>query len=197
MSDRQDPAKNAGSGPEMGQEGQAVFVDHPTNEEISTLCMMGRLTIPGIASDEVVKKVVARNKDSLFGIFRHGDTARGYRIPLGFYANLLLTPEGVEALKSGELSTRDPQVEYMVPPGTRPAAIYSWAVMAPGLFEKTLPMLADKMGDLYLDLPILTSAATEAGKKTVKRRGFQTGEDGISSYEKSTDARRSFKRTKS
>jgi hypothetical protein len=135
--------------------------------------------------------VTARNRDSLYGIFR---MSQGQREPLGFYANILLNEAGVEAVQDGRLDRRDPADEHMVEHGVRPAAIYSWAVVAQGLFEKTLPLLAHRMGDLYADLPILTSAATDAGRKTIKRRGFATADTGISTYDRSQDAYRSFRR---
>lgn len=174
-----------------------IVVEHPHEDEIATLCLMGSMTIRGLAGDAVVRRVVARNRDSLFGIFRIREGVRDQRIPLGFYANLLPSAEGLAAIQAGTFDVSDPPTELLVPTGERPAAVYSWAVLAEGLFEKTLPMLANKMGDLYADLPILTAAATAAGKKTVNRRGFKTDEKGLSTYDQTSDARRSFKRVKS
>jgi hypothetical protein len=188
--------KTEPSSPVPEQDRGVIVVEHPDDDEIAALCLMGSMTIPGIAGDAVVRRVVARNRDSLFGIFRLREGVRDDRIPLGFYANLLPSDAGLEAIKAGEFDVADPPVELLVPTGDRPAAVYSWAVLAPGLFEKTLPMLANKMGDLYADLPILTAAATAAGKKTVNRRGFRTDDNGLSTYDQTSDARRSFKRVK-
>jgi hypothetical protein len=168
-----------------------LVVDHPLDSEIGDLCRIGRAAIPGLASDDTVRRVAARNRDSLYGIFR---MSSGRREPLGFYANLLLNEAGVEAVRDGRLNRACPADEHMVEHGVRPAAIYSWAVVAQGLFEKTLPLLAHRMGDLYAELPILTSAATDAGRKTIKRRGFATSDTGISTYDRSQDAYRSFRR---
>ena len=179
----QEPGSEAGS--------PFLIVDHPRDSEIGELCRIGRAAIPGLASDETVRRVARRNPDSLYGIFR---MSAGAREPLGFYANLLLNDAGVQAVQDGELDRASPADEHMVEEGTRPAAIYSWAVVAQGLFEKTLPLLAHRMGDLYADLPILTSAATNAGRKTIKRRGFATAETGISTYDRSQDAYRSFRK---
>lgn len=171
-----------------------IVVERPRNDEIPSLCMMGSMTIPGIAGVDIVRRVVARNRDSLWGIYRVSDGKRQVRAPLGFYANLLLSEEGLKAVKSGELNVSSPADEHMVPSGERPVAIYSWAVMAPGLLEKTLPLLAVQMTALYANLPILTAAATAAGKKTVNRRGFATDDKGLSTYEQSSDIKRSLRR---
>lgn len=176
------------------REAGIIVVERARDDEIATLCLLGSMTIPGIAGDAVVRRVAARNRDSLYGIFRLSEGVRALRAPLGFYANLLLSAEGLAAVKSGAFDPRNPRDEEMVATGERPAAIYSWAVLAPGLFETTLPMLANQMGTLYADLPILTAAATVAGKKTVDRRGFRTDENGLSVYEQSSDAKRAFRK---
>jgi hypothetical protein len=196
MPDRPESLIKPESGPVLARNRANIFVEHPYDYEIPGLCLMGRMTIPGICGEDIVRRVVRRNADSLFGIFRKSSTTkREDRILLGFYANLLLNDEGLAALKAGTFDARNPPDELMVPLGERPAAIYSWAVMAPGLFDLTVKMLAFRMGDLYVDLPILTYAATDDGRKTVRRRGFVTDEaSGLSSHDRSQDAKRSFVR---
>lgn len=196
MPDRPESLIKPESGPVLARNRANIFVDHPYDYEIPGLCLMGRMTIPGICGEEIVRRVVRRNADSLFGIFRKSSTTkREDRTLLGFYANLMLNEAGLAALKAGDFSARNPPDEHMVATGERPVAIYSWAVMAPGLFDLTVKMLAFRMGDLYADLPILTYAATEDGRRTVRRRGFTTDEaSGLSSYARSQDAKRSFVR---
>lgn len=196
MPDRRESLIKPESGPVLARNRSDIFVDHPYDYEIPGLCLMGRMTIPGICGEEIVRRVVHRNADSLFGIFRKSTaTKREERTLLGFYANLMLNQSGVAALQAGTFDARNPPDAFMVPYGERPAAIYSWAVMAPGLFDLTVKMLAFRMGDLYADLPILAYAATEDGRRTVNRRGFTLDADtGLSRYERSQDAKRSFVR---
>lgn len=182
------------TGPEEGQVRSSFVVDWPTSDEISTLCLLGSNTIPGIAGNDVVRRVVNHNRDSLLGIFRNSREPGVPRRALGFYANLMLNGAGHAAVKTGLLDPSDPQEEFMAPTGVRPSAIYSWAVVAPGLLDKTLPLLAVKLTALYADLPILTAAATTAGKKAIARKGFTTDAAGIGTYEQSSHVATSFAR---
>ncbi|MEJ8570939.1 hypothetical protein [Microbaculum marinum] len=94
--------------------------------EIGSLLAFAGREIPVLSSAEkVVAKVINRNADSIW-VFERGDSA------VGIYAMLHLSRDGLEALLLGELNAGDPDPCTLVPTGGTPAAIYKWAVVAPG-----------------------------------------------------------------
>jgi hypothetical protein len=73
-----------------------------------------------------MRLVMGANRNNIVAFTRHGEIA-------GFYAMLMLTVTGVEALLLGEIDTRDPDARFLAPRLEQPAAIYQWLVVGPGL----------------------------------------------------------------
>lgn len=81
---------------------------------------------PGIAGFGAVSRIVSHNRNNILVFERDGVIA-------GFWAMLMLTPIGLEHLLVSEFDAVNPNPLCLARPNERPAAIYNWAVAAPGL----------------------------------------------------------------
>lgn len=127
---------------------------------------------------QAMAAVFLHNSDS-FWIIEHlpenGETPRLG----GFYAFLLLTADGLCALKSGTLNRTEPPLSLLTPQGARAAAIYIWAIVARRLMRRMMPLIARAMGaPLYADALIYAVVATEDGRKAGIGTGFAASEAG-------------------
>ncbi len=126
-----------------------------------------------VASLEIMQAVQAHNPESLWSVWRASDLAAQTPVLAGFYAFLHLTPSGHEALTTRRLETRDPDLRMIVPAGTRPDAVYIWAVVARKLTGITTPLIAKALGSSrYGGLPFYATAGTFGGLNRLKRYGF-------------------------
>jgi hypothetical protein len=122
--------------------------------------------------------VFLRNSDS-FWIIEHLPQDGEQPRLAGFYAFLLLTADGLHALKAGTLNRTEPPLPFLAPQGTKPAAIYIWAIVARRLMRRMMPLIARAMGaPLYADAPIYAVVATEDGRKAGVGTGFAASQAG-------------------
>ncbi len=72
------------------------------------------------------------------------------------------------------LDVKNPDLKYIVPYGTRPAAIYIWAIVARKVNRYVMPLIAKALGkELYGGLPLYATAGTMGGLSTMKGTGFE------------------------
>jgi predicted GNAT family N-acyltransferase len=90
----------------------------------------------------------------------------------GMFALLPLTADGVEALRKGTLNRREPQLELIAPAGSKPAALYVWAIVAKHIGRLSYPVIKRGLGPLYADVPCYAIPITAGGAKAVTDRGF-------------------------
>lgn len=90
------------------------------------LALAERELPPGIAGSGVVSRILSQNRNNVL-IFEQGDEIAG------FWAMLMLTPTGLERLLVGEFDATNPTPDCLARLNDSPAAIYNWAVAAPGL----------------------------------------------------------------
>lgn len=106
---------------------QKITIRRANHLDLSPVGAFARSTLPeGLAANESVGRVIAHNRNSIMLFERAGEVA-------GFWAMLMLTPQGLERLLLGELDTLEPDLSSLTRTLEPPAAIYSWAVVAPGL----------------------------------------------------------------
>ncbi|HXS05448.1 MAG TPA: GNAT family N-acetyltransferase [Rhizomicrobium sp.] len=125
-------------------------------DAVHALLEAARQHIPGMASDEVVQRVLAHNPDCLWTIARKAkynpDAPKGE----GFIAMLPLTAKGLYRLAMKEFDGSDPALNLIARPGERPAGLYMWGTYAPGplagaisLFMKEIAALPYAGVNLY------------------------------------------------
>ena len=144
-----------------------VTVERISADDIPELLAFAARAIPALSSaEEAVARVVNRNRDSAWA-FRRGTEAAGV------YAMVHLSKEGLEALLLGEFNTSFPDPSLMVKTGEAPAAIYKWAVVAPGMASVGICTISRMLqADRFSTANLYARPATFAGGRLMARVGF-------------------------
>jgi len=167
-------------------EGGEFWLRPAKAEEIRDLHALIASEIPsGVGPAEIMEAVFAKNSVSFWRIERR-EPIRGAILPIGMYGLLPLNADGVEALKQGRLDRRNPELAHVAAGGTKPAALYVWAVVARKIGRLTFPLIKNGLGPMYADVPVYAVPATRGGTKAITDRGFapvggeQNGEGALS-----------------
>lgn len=138
------------------------------HDEIPALLAFATSQIPVLASAvEAVARVITRNSESAW-VFRSGGRTRGV------YAMLHLSSEGLEALLLGEFNTGFPDPSLTVRTGEAPAAIYKWAVVAPGMASAGICSISRILqADRYATANLYARPTTEPGARLMAHLGFR------------------------
>lgn len=149
-------------------------VRRPGPGDIEALYPLGKTEIgPGIATPDTVSRVQRHNSDSVWIILHREKSLQEVPTMKGFWAFLMLTPEGVTALKEGELDPLNPDLSLVHTNGIRPAALYIWAIVARRLMAYTLNPIARALGkQIYGGVPLISVAATLGGEQSLIGFGF-------------------------
>lgn len=145
-----------------------VRVERVELDEIPDLLSYSASRIPVLASAvEAVARMLTRNRDSAWVIRTAGRTR-------GVYAMLHLSPEGLEALLLGEFNTSFPDPSLTVPTGEAPAAIYKWAVVAPGMASAGICAISRELqSDRYATANLYARPTTQPGARLMAHLGFR------------------------
>jgi predicted GNAT family N-acyltransferase len=158
------PAENAGR----------IFVRQLRADEIDRILeLTSRHPELSLASETVIRRVQSHNPDSFWGVFCRRDGDSDAFALEGYYAFLLLNREGDAALRTRTLARKDPQSEYLAKPGERPFSVYIWVMVVKGLSAVATPVVIRELGKTCAGVPLLASAATQAGLNLMRRQGFR------------------------
>lgn len=125
-----------------------------------------------IGSSDAFRRVHAYNPDTTWGVFVSQDNS-GEGTLEGYYAFLLLNERGHQALVDRTLDRKDPDPKYLAAPGTRPAAVHMWTVIAKGLSAFASMPVIKALGKTCAGAPLYATAGTNAGLAILRRRGFK------------------------
>ncbi|HMA71957.1 MAG TPA: hypothetical protein VKP67_10785 [Xanthobacteraceae bacterium] len=104
-----------------------IRLHRATNADIGVARQMAAQEIPGaIASEQAIARTITQNRNSVLLFYKNAEV-------VGIWAMLMLTAIGLEALLLGEFDGLNPNPNGIAATGDSPAAIYHWAVVAPGL----------------------------------------------------------------
>ncbi|HJR57277.1 MAG TPA: GNAT family N-acetyltransferase [Rhizomicrobium sp.] len=88
----------------------------------------------------------------------------------------MLNREGHKALVEGTLDCLTPDLRLLTPQNERPAAIYAWALYAPGILAAGVPAVIEKVNSpLYAGVNLYARAATRIGREFIESIGFRQG----------------------
>ena len=140
---------------------------------------MLRREIGQLASDQVLRRVLCHNSQLIRVIDRdQGEDP-------AFLAYLPLNRNGLQALETGNLNRRDPNLDLLARTDEAPAALYVWCMYAPGNFIPAIAAIAEHFEALSPDgVPLFTSAATPAAARLFKSLGFDRARDHFPKAEK-------------
>lgn len=155
-------------------DGGIVFVRRAKEDELVPIHELTKDQISAdIAPLSVVQRVYQHNYDSFWTVNRASDPSRTDATLAGYFGLLHLTPVGREHLEKGTFDAHEPDLRLIVPSGTRPAAIYVWAIIARKTGRVATHLLALALGaELYGGVPIFATAGTLGGMNLMKGYGF-------------------------
>src|SRR5215471_7228798 len=104
-----------------------IRLHRATIDDIATTRQMAARELPGtVASEDVIARTMSHNRNSVLLFYKNSEV-------VGIWAMLMLTATGLEALLLGEFDGLNPNPRAIAATNDSPAAIYHWAVVAPGL----------------------------------------------------------------
>ena len=172
------PAKSFRQLDALGTERLArrLVVFMPRGEEIDALVGRVRKDLDGVASSEVVHKIVSHNPDSVWAIARRDRFNSSTPTCEGLMAFLLLNRDGMHGLFDGTFDATNPDLSLLTRQSEKPAGIYLWATHARGAAAGAISLVMEKMSTpLYRDVEIYTRATTPEGLRMTLATGFRQG----------------------
>lgn len=153
-----------------------LVVFTPRGTEVDALIAHVRKDLGGIASTEVVRRVMAHNPDALWAIARRERFDTMAPSGEGLMAFLMLNRAGMQRLIDGTLDASNPDLSLLAHQCERPAGIYLWAVHARGIIAGGIALVMEKLNSpLYAGLDVYSRAVTPEGLRFFKGTGFQPG----------------------
>lgn len=106
---------------------------------------LARPHIPGMAENEVVRKVLEYNPDCLWVVARKQTFDPAAPMGEGFIAMLPLTAKGLHRLAIKTFNGADPDLSLIAKPGERPAGLYMWGTYAPGILSGGISLFMNEV----------------------------------------------------
>ncbi|HEY1708466.1 MAG TPA: GNAT family N-acetyltransferase [Rhizomicrobium sp.] len=152
--------------------GKFTFVRKPAPEDLAAIHALTLREIgESVASKEVMHSVYNHNEEAIWAVFRAEDDSRRDPQLVGYIAYLLLNERGHAALKCDRLDAAAPDLALLARRGERPAALYTWAIIARGMGDLASALVAYAMGlDLHDSVPIYGRVGSVGGLKTIQRK---------------------------
>jgi predicted GNAT family N-acyltransferase len=153
-----------------------LVVFQPSSAGITPLMDKAGARMGRIASLATVIKVVSHNPDNLWAIARKGRFDWAAPQVEGFVALLMLNTRGEQALFDGTLNGLDPDLSLLTAQNEKPAAIYVWALYAPGVLAAGVPLVLEKASSpLYQGATLYARATTDDGRQFMESLGWRLG----------------------
>lgn len=170
------PAKHPLPARNLEDFARSVLVFTLGAHDLGPLMDRAKVDLPGLASTEAVLRVMAHNPDSVWGIARRGQYARGAPRPEGFIGFLMLNERGMRHLMAGTFDAHAPDIDLLSQQNERPAGIYVWAMWARDQLVSGIPLAFEKMWiPLYKGADLYARAVTQDGKRLLETMGFAPG----------------------
>jgi predicted GNAT family N-acyltransferase len=153
-----------------------LVVFTPSGPQVDAIVDDARRSIAGLASNQVVRRVMSHNPDSLWAIARRSRYDVAAPAGEGFLAFLMLNEAGMQQLVEGTLDAGDPDLSLLAAQHEKPAGIYAWAVYARGVIAGGIPLALEKVATpRYHDIDIYARAVTADGHRILETVGFRRG----------------------
>ena len=150
-----------------------LVVFNPAMSTLHGILYKASRAIKGLARTCDVQRVVAHNPDCLWAISRRSRNSTKELCSEGFVAFLMLNAAGFERLLNHTFDTSVPDLELLVAQNEKPAAIYVWALYAPGMIAGGIPLVFEKISSpLYKDVTLYARPVTDSGRRFLKTIGF-------------------------
>ena len=144
-----------------------VEIRRATGHDLSAAAALASRYLPGeLASLTSVRKAISRNPNNVMIFWRGGSVA-------GAWAMLMLNSRGLEALLTSGFNFAEPASRELAAATDAPAAIYIWAVVAPGLASEGIAQMSLFLRHpLYSAANLYTRPTTPGGRRIAENLGF-------------------------
>ena len=155
-------------------DGKTIFARQLQIEELESVYRLTeeQMSAP-VAPIDVSRSVLAHNADAFWGVFLTDNKGGEDPQLVGYAAFLMLNADGAAAMRDGSFVRGNPPAYQLSPSGERPAAVYIWIVVARKFGAVAIPLTTHALGPLYLNIPVYSTAATEAGRSALLKFGFK------------------------
>lgn len=145
-----------------------IDLTRASSDDLDEITKLAAQEIPGdLAGSDVVRRVTVHNPNNLL-VFKRGTGV------VGGWSMLMLSPVGLEDLFLGNLDTGSPNPRQLTSSTQAPAAIYVWAVVAPGLAAEGIRHVAKFLRQpLYAAANLYSRPNTELGIALNVSLGFR------------------------
>ena len=151
-----------------------LTVSHPAPEALPALIALAKSSIPGLTDVDSVRAVLDNNPDCIWAISRNRKNVSGPAAAEGFVAMLFLNNVGLYQLATNTLDTRNPDLEVLAGPEERPAALYIWAIYAPGVLAGAVPLVLESLNTPRLEgVDLFTRPNTQDGVRFKRNPRFE------------------------
>jgi predicted GNAT family N-acyltransferase len=153
-----------------------LVVFKPTEEALADLMVKGRASIPGLTDISVVQRILKHNPNSMWAIARKRKYDPSVPFGDGFFAFLHLNRKGLLQLATNTLDTSNPDLTLLAGPNERPAGIYTWAALAPGMLAGGISLVLQQLEtDTFAGVDIFSRPNTEEGFRFNETLGLKKG----------------------
>jgi predicted GNAT family N-acyltransferase len=153
-----------------------LVVFKPTEEVLADLMVKGRASIPGLTDISVVQRVLKHNPDSMWAIAHKCKYDPSVPFGEGFFAFLHLNKKGLLQLATNTLNTSHPDLTLLAGPNERPAGIYTWAALAPGMLAGGIALVLQQLESAnYAGVDIFSRPNTPEGFRFNETLGLKKG----------------------
>ena len=151
-----------------------LVVFAPTGPEIAAVMARARVSLPMLADDAVVHRMIEFNPDCFWGISRRDRFSATAPVAEGFIAFLMLNEKGLRHLLAGTFKGSDPDLSMLVAQHEKPAGIYVWACYAPGHLAAGVPLAFQKVwSPQYQDVDLYSRSINDEAVRFVEGMGFR------------------------
>jgi predicted GNAT family N-acyltransferase len=153
-----------------------LVVFKPTEDALAGLVVKGRASIPGLTDISVVQRVLKHNPNSIWAIARKRKYDPSVPFGEGFFAFLHLNMKGLLQLATNTLDTSNPDLTLLAGPNERPAGIYTWAALAPGMLAGGIALVLQQLETAtYAGVDIYSRPNTPEGFRFNETLGLKKG----------------------
>lgn len=173
------PPRHPLDGIDVTRISRRVVTYTPSLAEVERLFETCRLELGSRTSIDVVRRIMSANPGTFHAFARRGTHDCADPRAEGFIAWLPLSPEGRSALLGGTFDGADPSPAHLAAQHERPAAIYVWAIYAPGALAGGVALAFDRMSTpLHREADLFAWGPTAQGRRLIQTLGFTPLDDG-------------------
>ena len=155
---------------------QRLVLFNPVPSDLERLLAHAEADLGVMASPAAVRRVLFVNPDTVAAIARRAAFDPSDPRGEGFIAWLPLNEAGLDALYDGSFDALEPDPAFITGQHAAPAAIYMWAIHAPGRLAGGLTLAIVRLSSpLTREADLYARAASPEGHRLLQGLGFERG----------------------